>query len=95
MSQTRRRRSGGELVKTAQWGLMKRRILELLAELDPSKTYSYTELVHYLVSNGVTVTSASYYVIHYLVAVGVLERVWRGAYRINKKRLEEMLRGLD
>jgi len=72
-----------------KYGAVKKRILELLLALDENEEYPFTWLVRYLVQNGVSPSTAIYY-IRYLPEMNVLLRTTEG-YRINKEIARKML----
>jgi hypothetical protein len=100
MAQARKRRREEDLsrikpvkIKRMPHGVAKSKVLHLLLELEDTEEYSYADLVRYLVRNGIPVSTAEYYV-KYLPDIGVLERVERGVYRVNKEAIKKLLEEL-
>jgi DNA-binding transcriptional ArsR family regulator len=100
MAQARKRRGEENLsikpvkIKRVPHGVAKSKVLHLLFELEDAEEYSYTDLVRYLVRNGIPVSTAEYYV-KYLPDIGVLEKVERGVYRVNKEAIKKLLEELE
>jgi hypothetical protein len=76
------------------YGSAKRIVLQLLLKLDENTEYSYMELMRYLIRNGVPVSTAEYYM-KFLPNIGVLEKVERGVYRVNKEAIKKLLEELE
>ncbi len=100
MAQARKRRGGEDLshikpvkIKRSPPGVAKSKILHLLLELEDDEVYSYAELVRYLVRNGISPSTAHYY-IKYLPETGLLEKTEIG-YRVNKEAIRKLLEELE
>jgi len=101
MAQARKRREGEDLshikpvkIKRMPPGAAKSKILRLLLELEDTEEYSYSDLVRYLVRNGVPIPTAEYYV-KYLSEVEALVKIARGVYRVNKEAIRRLLEELE
>jgi hypothetical protein len=101
MTQARKRRREEDLsrikpvkIKRTPPGVAKSLVLHLLLELEDTEEYSYSDLVGYLVRNGVSLPTAIYYV-NYFSGTGVLEKIERGVYRVNKEEIKKLLEELE
>jgi DNA-binding transcriptional ArsR family regulator len=101
MAQARKRRGEKDLsritpvkIKRMPPGVAKSKILHLLLELEDTEEYSYSDLVRYLVRNGIPAPTAEYYV-KYFSEIGVLEKIMRGVYRVNKEAIRKLLEELE
>jgi len=100
VAQARKRRGEEELsvksirIKRSPPGVAKSKILHLLLELEDDEVYSYADLVTYLVRNGVAAATAIYY-INFFSAAGLLKKIEKGAYKVNKEAIRKMLEELE
>jgi butyrate kinase len=101
MAQARKRRGEKDLsrikpvkIKRSPPGVAKSKILHLLLELEDDEVYSYADLVTYLVRNGVAAATAIYY-INFFSATGLLEKIEKGVYRVNKEAIKKLLEELE
>lgn len=80
-------------IRRSPYGSIKRRILQLLLELDESQEYQFAELVRYLIKNDISLNTAAHY-IKFLPETGALQKTERGTYKVDKKLVRKMLEEL-